>query len=678
MSQKVNDLAIFPINDNCDSKNYFVNSKQIDFLPNFNTINLFIGANNSGKSRFMRFLMKQKKAYFIEDFSALIENFKNIDSYIDSLSNDIVLHNKKYLTQYGLEYDQNSFINGNSIIFNKFNWTSQQIAVCNTNSTVKELKKITYLIKVLQIHNKIIKQYSASTNKPILLLKRSEPIVEEIDSRVLEMISNYALIIEHALQKRAYKELIKNIYIPTLRTSHSIFQQNITNGGYKKIREDIFLETIIRNYKLNENEIDIFTGLNLYYEVLNARNSKKNDRKIFEEFEEFISTNFFPGQKLDIVARFNIDDKMNQKEEDEIIDIYVDDRSDNLYDLGDGIQALIILMYKIFLASDNTFIFIDEPELNLHPGMQRLFLEQITQNPTLTKKNLTYVISTHSNHFLDLTIDKDYISIYNFTSRNKENNKKFNINNINNGNNEHLRNLGVNNSSVFLANCSIWVEGISDRNIIKAFLRSYCKHNAKPYPREDIDFCFIEYAGSNIEHFDFEEEDNKKINAYAINSKVFLISDFDSNKGEKHLKLSKTITQNKNLIYRTTEPYREIENLLSKTVLKKTLLNFCKKSNNNLESTQKQIDIILDKIDLEKYIDKYLGVLLKNVVKKNVPSLNKIWKEKNGIPQTLLNKTEFSYTILNNNNITWVDFSENRIVARLVPEIYNFIMQSKN
>ncbi|OXB21687.1 hypothetical protein B0A80_16715, partial [Flavobacterium tructae] len=46
------------------------------------------------------------------------------------------------------------------------------------------------------------------------------------------------------------------------------------------------------------------------------------------------------------------------------------------------------------------------PEINLHPGMQRLFLEQITSNKDLISKKLKYIISTHSNHFLDLTIEK--------------------------------------------------------------------------------------------------------------------------------------------------------------------------------------------------------------------------------------------------------------------------------
>lgn len=118
--------------------------------------------------------------------------------------------------------------------------------------------------------------------------------------------------------------------------------------------------------------------------------------------------NFFDGKQIDIVAKFDKSDNEKGINESELILIHVDGDQETrkLYDLGDGIQALIVLMYKIFMAEPNSFIFIDEPELNLHPGMQRLFLEQIYSNPDLKKKNLTYIISTHSNHFLDLTIEK--------------------------------------------------------------------------------------------------------------------------------------------------------------------------------------------------------------------------------------------------------------------------------
>lgn len=54
-----------------------------------------------------------------------------------------------------------------------------------------------------------------------------------------------------------------------------------------------------------------------------------------------------------------------------------------------------------------------------------------------------------------------------------------------------LNKLGVLNSSVFLANKSIWVEGITDRIIIKAFLKAYMHSQDLIKLNEDIDYAFL-------------------------------------------------------------------------------------------------------------------------------------------------------------------------------------------
>ena len=55
----------------------------------------------------------------------------------------------------------------------------------------------------------------------------------------------------------------------------------------------------------------------------------------------------------------------------------------------------------------------------------------VTTNNELIDKNLTYFITTHSNHFLDLTIEKENVSIYSFNSLLLPNgSKKFQIKNV--------------------------------------------------------------------------------------------------------------------------------------------------------------------------------------------------------------------------------------------------------
>lgn len=93
-------------------------------------------------------------------------------------------------------------------------------------------------------------------------------------------------------------------------------------------------------------------------------------------------------KKIDIVAEFDKDKSLNDNNSDEIISIHIDGENETrmLHELGDGIQAIIILMYQIFMAEENSVIFIDEPELNLHPGMQRLFLNKFLLIKILLKE----------------------------------------------------------------------------------------------------------------------------------------------------------------------------------------------------------------------------------------------------------------------------------------------------
>lgn len=471
------------------------------------------------------------------------------------------------------------------------------------------------------------------------------------------------------------------LYIPTLRTAHSIFYKKQNSETYTKIADDIFKETIIKNYKIDEEKTEIFTGLTLYNEIVNARNNTKEVRSRFENFEEFISNHFFQGKKIDIVAKLDIYKKNKQNDETELINIYIDGESKDLYELGDGIQALIILMYKIFMCDDDSLIFIDEPEINLHPGMQRLFLEQITNNEVLKKKNLTYFISTHSNHFLDLTIEKDNISVFLFNKVLDENKPKFIVKNVNDGDNSPLQYLGVSNSSVFLANCSIWVEGISDRNYLKAFLKAYCRDNkGKNYPKEDIDFTFIEYAGSNIDHYNFSKDELKeKINAFALNNKIFLVSDYDGEyRNEKHRFYYSY--KHENFTYKTTKPYKEVENLLHLRVWNKILIHFCNKrkieTEENYNNVKSKIQFALANFVGKKYEDVYIGKLLSEV-RKYVPELNKIWHDSEG---TIINKAELSKKVLElteSGELTWDDFKSNSKVNNITSEIYNFISRNK-
>jgi hypothetical protein len=582
-------------------------------------------------------------------------------------------------------YEMQNFFQSTPLLFlQKINNEVHQFYSEDVLSFFKHHKNIFEKVKIVYpdylynyyYMNGELKQGVEQNNEFLILLDE----VEKITDTIIEMqfqIENFGSNL--------------NYFIPTLRTAHSLFDNtNPLQPDYKKYQKDIFSETISKNYDLEKFIINngiqgssekqkktyIFTGLKLYNAIINSRNGTKEERKRFDEFEKFIGKQFF-NSDIDIVANFNYNEKHENKDDKETINIHIGESSRNLHDLGDGIQALIILMYSIFMAPDDTMIFIDEPELNLHPGMQRLFLDQITNNKKLTEKNLTYVIATHSNHLLDLAIEKDNISIYSFSKNEVD---KFLIKNVNAGDNELLRELGVNNSSVFLANSSIWVEGISDRYYLKAFLIAYCSANNKQMPKEDIDFAFLEYAGSNLVHYDFNNENKNSINAYALNNRIFILADNDEGKEEKHKQLKKFAELNEdNLVYETTGDYREVENLLSEDIWKEVLIDFCRKTKTrNSESKdilQTDIKAKIKKKNLEDFKTKYI---VEYLVALKIDELNTVYELSKSKPKslkseykTLLSKMVLDKTI--NGELKWEHFKTNEKVVSLIENIYSFI-----
>lgn len=659
-------------------KDYFLNDEDhsIKYFPKFNSINIIVGANNCGKSRFIRQLMSLNlyvgindlllRRELIDEYNLHVENFNRdkIQTFVDN-------HTKR--------------VYGNSILDQKADKIQKnRLAKLNED----DFKNIISVIK---------------SNK-----KRLDEMFGYTDMQD-DFLKNYSKIEE--TDTKEFKP--KKYYIPTLRTAHSLFhiikpgsEKKLDEPGtsdYEKIEKDIFLHTYLKNYKI-ERSVDVFTGLHLYREILNSRNSEKSIRVQFENFEKFLSINFFDGKQIDIVAKFNKNDNEKGISESESILIHVaGDKDRKLYDLGDGIQALIILLYKIFMAEPESFIFIDEPELNLHPGMQRLFLEQITNNKDLKKKNLRYIITTHSNHFLDLTIEKDNVSIYSFSPRNNElNDKQFTIKNVNGGDNSLLKDLGVNNSSVFMANCSIWVEGISDRNYIKAFLKSYAdyllKNDKKKYVniKEDIDFAFFEYAGSNIDHYFFDNEMEKEeveivlqdIKALSLSNRIFLLADSDNEIIKKSSVKKRRLqalenSKAENFYPKIIWDVREIENLITNDIWNDVLINFCNENllKDNMTEIQTKIETALQKHNYSKFKKQYIGEFL-NVLREEIGKINNTYilnksfyeTKKYKVFGTIINKRYLSERVFEQ-NFSWEILSKNKEIEKLTIEIYNFITQ---
>ncbi len=436
------------------------------------------------------------------------------------------------------------------------------------------------------------------------------------------------------------------IYIPILRTL--ITDKDFSKESFSKISET--------KYGLISN---VFTGQKLYDVFFEYHNSVKITE--LEQFTFWIKTNFYPNQNIQLIPN---------RQDDHII-LKIDNEMHPIFNIGDGIQQLILLTFPLFTASKNTCFFIEEPETHLHPGLQRIFIETLLNDEYLKSKNLRYFFTTHSNHFLDLSLQSNDISIFQFQ---KESQEKFNIKNVK-PSKETLDLLGVNNSSVLMANASIWVEGPTDRKYISKFLKLYCEEKKHQNLKEDIDFAFFEYGGNLIAHYlfdpNFEEDYNENevrnsINSFASANKIYLLADNDNAKDkklERRQKLEEISANQKYFQYQNTN-YREIENLLPIKVIKDFLFELVNSS---------EIDKLsmLD-FDRSDYVSIGLGEFIEGLFENNNIKDFKEFRAKSGTLKSSYKTKLCEFVVSGDYNYKDLIF-ENKLLDEIVEKLYSFV-----
>ncbi|MCS3801451.1 ATP-dependent endonuclease [Niastella sp. OAS944] len=585
------------------SQYYFPDQR--DCISKLNRINIFIGPNNSGKSRFLRGLFINNT-----DFKQSSIDFNQLNEDVHRISELI----EKKIVAKRLVDVEGSGINGvlNTITTIKNKLKTAKLP--DDYSTLLELKEFVDRLSQIQVESVTLPQNVLSTNSNYQGLNSELGFI--------------GLSFRNSITEASNVELLKHkkIYIPILRglrplqseTKDSISPYNKSFDNYKH-------RTIHDYFPSNKSEnLDIFTGLSLYDETTDMLLGSSEERKKIKDFEEFLSKTFFNGQTINLIP--------NRK--GDCLNITLGEEERPIHSLGDGIQSLIVLLYPIFFNSDKPILcFIEEPELSLHPGMQRLFIDTIINQQF---NHFQFFITTHSNHLLDMILDHSQISIYNFENDGISKNKKHLITNTSNEDIKLLDSIGVRNSSVFLSNCTIWVEGICDRLYINKYLEIYQVNElGDRYDidrlKEDLHFSYIEYGGANIVHYSFDNEKNwEKIKASQISSKILLIMDEDGTSENPTSQKSKRIDElkthlGKNLI---VLPCREIENTLSKNILLKTIQELENNENLNFES-----------VNEKDYNNQYLGSYINN----SISELKKNYAAQSG---TISNKIQFCKTAI--------------------------------
>ncbi|WCP78958.1 ATP-binding protein [Vibrio harveyi] len=581
-------------------------------------LNFLIGTNNSGKSRLLRTLFSKPE----ESLSIAFDTFNLKEEY----EKDIKLLKSLFQTA-------SSSINS---------LTSQKLEVLDkdifTYDERRTLSSLSSEVDRLRFNN----GYSNARDFNV--------------PRAHEELNNF--------KDRERRICFDNIEVPSMVTRYYI---PVLRGLRPLIKEtDSYKQRTISDYFEKELEDHILTGFDLYSLLVQYLLGTPENRQLIRDYEKKLSTFFFDGKEVTLIPEFG---------KDTVAVKIGDEPQFPIFDLGDGLQQIIIISSHTFLNNEESLYFIEEPEIYLHPGLLRkliYFLSEQTPHQ--------YLMTTHSNHLFDMADDRDDVSIQKVKKVESSGSEvTFKIDEVSRDK-ALLLELGVKPSSVYLANCTIWVEGVTDRFYLRSILKRYLNELEISDPAtysvyknysENTHYSYVEYQGGVLSHWNFDtlDVDNGDIaglSAMSISSSTFLIADGDiKDKGNRAELLSKQL---KEQIHITSG--KEIENYLPDTILKATV----KKQFASKRKNKQGIDI--DKIDGIQYSDyvsssKGIGHHIDSIL--GVDSSSPLFSEQSG---TIKDKVNFCLTALE--VMKEQDWELTEELSQLCNDIFHHIDKNNN
>lgn len=574
-------------------------NKIINYIP-IKKINFFIGKNNSGKSRLFRRLLNTPHQEIMLGFNDEIANIFRTEM--------VVLEHADQMLEATNGQTYPKTIREND---NLFTWDQ---------------------LLILKAYREKIKQQKL--NPPSQNTEDTGRIRKEIQRQngfnndgALDYLDDMPKLAPRAIYipiLRGLRPIVGDVDPPyTKRTSFDYFNTDhekkikFSNYSLSSFPNNIFLE-------------EIHTGEDLYEILKDHLLGEPDQRERIKEYEILLSDTFFSGKKVTLIP----------KNKQDVVYIKIgDDEQYPIYELGDGLQQCLIITFACFFDKLPAFVFIEEPELSMHPG----FLGNLIEFLELHTDH-TYFFTTHSNHLLDMVDTNAGVNVFKCSKIHMENNgAKFSVSEITKDR-SLLVDLGVRASSLFMANCTIWVEGITDRFYLRAFLKRYIKKNKLFQYKENYHFSFIEYQGGNLVHWEFDDcqDDEEHIlsNIKALNSSIhpFLLADGDIGKKGKRVDKYKEALADDFFILGC----KEIENLITKEIVIETSKKLFNKFTRN--TFGKTIDKLTDNLDYIKYSKDSkngLGYFLDTALNLEIVNGEKCDRIFSSMSGTLKDKTDF-------------------------------------
>jgi len=527
-------------------------------IDSLSKVNIFVGANNSGKSNLFKYLYhiremvrkvqpKQNKRDELDGYDLLNGvplSFRLQDTWAEEGS-DIVCT---------IEVDESENLGGEAL--NRFHETS-------------EIR--------LKVHHKIDDQ------------KTCFSIMYDNQFTLLEEFQN--------TNPKVFNPNTSSFVSPV----EGIGYPNHTVLYWRSFLDSLVFVDPVRHYSRNRPEYfeSDFDGSNIIQEIIELRNEHDTDWREFKlKIEEWLKAILFePEIILDPTnerLRFYI--RRGRK----TIATFLEN-------LGTGVSQLIMLLSYLYLNRSRPLnVFIEEPESNLHPEAVIQLVKIMEDNFTLHR----FFITTHSSILIDQvnnnwTIHRVY--------RKEENASKvlpcteilqqYSV----------LDELGIRPSQLLQSNIIIWVEGPSDRT----YVNKWISDNSNLI--EGKHYSFLMYGGANLASHNFFD-DIDYINILKTSRYSIILCDSDKVCEEDDLK--KRVAQIidrvdsmsfddgmklKDYVYIWVTEGREIENYIPKDLFESVIFSeqnvrkYMYVDNGSGQKVRKDLKYKLDSVELDKF-----------------------------------------------------------------------------